>query len=575
MELIRRTRDDSDEYIEEVRRDFPPGDGAYHQRRGPPRDQYASRRARSADRGRYNDDYYGGESRGSRKDRKGKSQSLFHLTLAWLTWCKGGGRKYNDYSSSESESPPRRKNQRRKSLGESALAALGLGELAGVAGAGGRPSRSKSRGGRRRRERSYSSSPSRSRAPEHGAKIQQAVQAALTAGAVEAFRSRNEPGPWTGEKGKRVLTAAIGAGGVDRAIDRDPNKNSTRHTVEAVIGGLVANRLANGPRSRSRSRSRGRGGGGSGLKELAAGGLAAAAGKSFLDNRNRSKSRDRRRSYSSDYSDDSRSPPRRRPQNRSRRSKSLVGYVDKGLAALGLADNKRDRDDDRDRQGSRRSGGYDDGYSQPRSMPREEVARMRGGGGEGKGGGSGSSSDDDLSSSEEEWECKKMRGKEYLTAGLATVATIHAGHELYESYEKAQKRHKEVRQGKLSPQQARKMQSKALLQDAASVGIAALGIKGAVGNWKEMKESRDECHKLIQKRDERKKFRGERGSKNGRPDHGGRQPSYRNSAPNLYAGYRNGNTNGYAGGGPTYQDGNPYAAGALPPPPMGGPPARY
>lgn len=72
MELIRRTRDDSDEYVEEVRRDFPPGDGAYHQRRGAPRDQYAPRRARSADRGRYKDDYYGGESRGSRRDRRGE-----------------------------------------------------------------------------------------------------------------------------------------------------------------------------------------------------------------------------------------------------------------------------------------------------------------------------------------------------------------------------------------------------------------------------------------------------------------------------------------------------------------------
>lgn len=396
---------------------------------------------------------------------------------------------------------------------------------------------------------------------------------------MEAFRTRKDPGPWTGEKGKRVLTAAIGAGGVDGMIDRDPNKKGALHTVEAVIGGLAANRLANGPRSRSRSR--GRGGGGSGLKDLAAGGLAAAAGKAFLDNRNRSKSRTRRRSYSSDYSDDSRSPPRRRPQNRSRRSKSLVGYVDKGLAALGLGESKNDRDDDRDRQGSRRSGGYDDGSSQPKGMPREEVARMRGGGGERRGGSSSSSSssDEDMSSGEEDRRCKKMRGKEFLTAGLATVATIHAGHELYESVEKAKKRHKEVRQGTMSAQEARKLKSKALFQDAASVGIAALGIKGAMSEWKEMKESRDECHEFVKKTQERKKQRSQKGSSNGssngRPGYGGSQPSYRNSAPNLYAGYQNGNSNRYGGGGPMYQDGNPYGAAALPPPPMGAPPARY
>lgn len=382
-----------------------------------------------------------------------------------------------------------------------------------------------------------------------------------------------------------MLTAAIGAGGVDGLIDRDPHKKSTRHTVEAVVGGLAANRLANGPRSRSRSR--GRGGGGSGLKDLAAGGLAAAAGKAFIDHRNRSKSRDRRRSYSSSYSDDSRSPPRRRPQNRSRRSKSLVGYVDKGLAALGvekglgalgIGDGKHDRDSSRDRQGSRRSGGYDDGYSQSRSMPREDVARMRGGGAEGKGGSSSSSSssDEDLSTSEEDRRRKKLRGKEFLSAGLATAATINAGHELFESYEKAQKRHKAVRQGTLSKQEARKMQSKAILQDAAAVGLAALGIKGAVKEWRGVKESRDECHEFIKKRQEKKqKHRSRNGSRNGRPGYGGSQPSYRNSAPNLYAGYQNGHSNGYGGGGPMYQDGNPYAAGALPPPPMGAPPARY
>ena len=398
------------------------------------------------------------------------------------------------------------------------------------------------------------------------------MQAALTAGAVEAFRTRKDPGPWTGEKGKRVLTAAIGAGGVDGLIDRDPNKNGTRNTIEAVIGGLAANRLANGPRSSSRGRG---GGGGSGLKDLAACGLAAAAGKAFLDNRNRSKSRNRRRSYSSDSSDDSRSPPRRRPQNNRQRSKSLVGYVDKGLAALGLGESKRDRDDDKDRQDSRRSGGYDDGYAQQRGMPREEVARMRGGGGERNGAGGSSSSSEDMSTDAEERKRKKMRGKEFLTAGLATVATIHAGHNIYESFEKAQKRHREVRQGKLSPQEARKLKSKALFQDAASVGIAALGIQGAVSEWKEMKESRDECHEFIKKREERKKSKSQKGSSNGRPGYGGSQPSYRNSAPNLYSDYQNGNYNGYGGGGPTYQDGNPYATGALPPPPMGAPPPRY
>lgn len=510
------------------------------------------------------------------------SQIFISQAFIRLTLCKGGRSNHSDYSDSESDSPPRR-GGRRKSLGEQALAAIGLGGIAGGASGGGQRNRSRSRGGRHRR--SYSSSRSRSRGPDRSGKIQQAVQAALTAGAVEAFRTRKEPGPWTGEKGKRVLTAAIGAGGIDGLADHDPNKHSTLHTVEAVIGGLASNRLVNGPRSRSRSRSRGRGGGGggggggSGIKELAAGGLAAAAGKAFLDHRNRSKSRGQRRSYSS--SEDSRSPPRNRNRNRNKRSKSVTGYIDKGidkgLTALGLRESDKGRDDSGDRYSSRRSGNYDDGYSQSRGMPREDVARMRGGGSEDRRGSSSSNSNssDDMSSTEEEREHRKMRGKELLTAGLATVATIHAGHGVYESFEDAQKRHKAVKEGKLSKKEARALKTKAAFQDVAAVGIAALGIKSAVDEWKGMKEKRDQCHEFDQKRQQRKQRRSQRGSNNGRPSYRGSDPSYRNSAPNLYSKYQNGNSNGY-GEGPMYQDGNPYTAGGLPPPPpMGPPPARY
>ena len=55
MELIRRR--DSDESVEEVRRDFPPGDGTYIQRKTTTRDRYP--RARSVDRHSYYEaDYY-------------------------------------------------------------------------------------------------------------------------------------------------------------------------------------------------------------------------------------------------------------------------------------------------------------------------------------------------------------------------------------------------------------------------------------------------------------------------------------------------------------------------------------
>ena len=462
-------------------------------------------------------------------------------------------------SDSYSDSPPPRKDRgdrgdRRKSLGEQALTALGLGGAAGALASGGGRDKSRTRdrsrdrggrssGGRSGRRRSYSSdsSDSRSRSVTRNNKISQAVKAAATAGAAEAWRSRKEPGGWTGAKGQRILTAAIGAGGIDGALSgKDPDKKGTRHTIEAVIGGLAGNRLLNGPRSRSRSRGRhdrgDKGGGGSNaLKGLAAGGLAAAAGKAFMDHRDRSKSRGRR--YSS--SDSSRSPPR------NKRSKSVTDYVRGGIAKLGLGgDKRRDSSSSSDRyskRSSRRDRGVDD--RQP---------RLRGGGGEQMENHSRSSSSSTTSIDDDEinHERKKRHRAPLLTAGLASVATIHAASSVYKSYTGRVKRRQEVADGTMSPEEAKKKRQRATLQDAASIGIAAIGVKSMVSEWKEMMEQRHECaeweHEIEEKRakvEERRK----------------RRMSMRSSEPNL-------NQN--------YQDGNPYGSGRLPPPPMGPPPSR-
>ena len=98
-----------------------------------------------------------------------------------------------------------------------------------------------------------------------------------------------------------------------------------------------------------------------------------------------------------------------------------------------------------------------------------------GGGGEDDRGGKDDDESDTSSSSALENKRKKMRGKELLTAGLATVATIHAAHGVYQSMEGSEKRHKLVAEGEMSPEEARKKRSKAWLQDAAAVGIEALG----------------------------------------------------------------------------------------------------
>ena len=426
----------------------------------------------------------------------------------------------------------------------------------------------------------------------------QAARAALTAGAAEAFRSRKEPGGWGGPKGKRVLTAAIGAGGIDTLLQggkKDGKSGGTIQMIESVVGGLAGNRLINGSRdkdgSRSRSRSRGgrdrdEGGGGGGLAGLAAGGLAAAAGKAFMD---RNKSKERGRGYSSE-SDDSRGG------GRGKRSKSVTDYARAGLAKLGVGNEKGG-----DSRGSRRGYDDDDDY----------VPRPRGGGGEGGDGvrsesgstGSESSSDDSASSTEEDKERKKMGKRQLITAGLASVATIHAAQSVYKSIEGRQQRRKEVAKGEMSTQEARKKKNKARLQDAAAIGIAGLGIKGAYSEWKEMKEQRDEVREFDMKRAERHARREQKlidakkfGATHG---YGDGQDAYRASAPDLSstgslyppppngsvypngAGYQPGPAYSEGGGyyghpaGPHYSDGNPYHTGGVPPPPMGPEPQRY
>lgn len=81
-ELIRRR--DSDESVEEeVRRDFPPGDGAYIQRRTTTRDRYAPRR-RSADYDYYERDGSHYDHRKSGSKRTSKRSGLSNLSFPLL-----------------------------------------------------------------------------------------------------------------------------------------------------------------------------------------------------------------------------------------------------------------------------------------------------------------------------------------------------------------------------------------------------------------------------------------------------------------------------------------------------------
>ncbi|KAH9887816.1 hypothetical protein F4778DRAFT_421348 [Xylariomycetidae sp. FL2044] len=492
---------------------------------------------------------------------------------------KGRDGRVTEYYSDEDDDPRHRKGN--KSFLENALAAAGLGGAIKALTGGERDDRSRY-GSRSRHGSPDSYRSSRSR-DTPASRMQKAAKASLVAGAAEAFRVSKEPGGWKGEKMKRVITAAAGAGTIDAAMD--PSKDGKRHLIESVIGGLVGNRMLNGSkkdieedrrtgRSRSRSRARSDGGrGGSGLAALATAGLGALGAKKLAG---RSRSRSRRGSYDSydsrDYS------PRRRSRSRSR---SIVDGARRSLAKIGLGSGPDDRLED-DYEEDRRRGredrygddyssrdymrggrGPDDGYyyDDNRSVGGRSRSRSRS---RSRGGRSSSVSSSDLGDSDDDQKrTGKMRRKQLITTGLAAAATIHAAHNVYGSLKQRDQRHRAVEQGKLTPEEARKLKGKALLQDAASVGIAALGVQGALSELKEARAKSKEIKEWKQEKEKRHQRRLERlhRLREANDEHHGRTrtDNWSSSAPRQSDRYDDG---------PRYTDGNPYA-GALPAPPVG------
>ncbi|KAI1396183.1 hypothetical protein F4819DRAFT_145702 [Hypoxylon fuscum] len=76
-----------------------------------------------------------------------------------------------------------------------------------------------------------------------GPNLRQAAEAAIAAGAVEAWRSRNDR-----DRTTRVATAAIGAAATDALLGRDSRRTTKRHLIESVVAGLAENRVVNGSR---------------------------------------------------------------------------------------------------------------------------------------------------------------------------------------------------------------------------------------------------------------------------------------------------------------------------------------
>ena len=651
--LVRR--DSSASSVEEVTRDFPPGDrGGYYKEttvrkkgRGPPRDDRYSDRERdyasSKKSSRGYDDRRSDKGYDDRRSDKRDVRSRYQCACSGpplLTYL-GDRKSRRDYSSDSSPSRTPPKRERRKSTAEELLGSLGLGGAVGaLLGNKKDKDRDDSRS-RSRTRRGRSADDRRSRSRGGGNKkrdksigrdqIIQALKAAGLAAAGEAFRARKDPGGWGGEKSKRIMTAAISAAGVDGLIsnNKDPKQHGTRDVIGSALAGLATNRIVNGPRSKSRGgspdgrgRSESRGGGGGGLGELASAGVLAAAGKKAYDKfRSRSRGRERSRSVSSYDSRDSRTPPRR--------NRSVSAHIKRGLAAVGFGGAAADKADSGRRRDSRR---YDDNYYE-----NGNAAGGPGGPGGPPGGGYGyqesrdvssvpragpdamaitgphhysfdtrphhtgdpdTDSDSDLgSSSGEDKEVKKNKRRQMITAGLATVASIHAAHSVYQAKQKRDANKKALAEGEISPEQAKRSRNKQRWAEAGALGIAALGIKGAYSEWKEMQDQRHEYNEKKEARERHAVKRENRRRKYDEEMRRYKESGYTGPMPTMPQDYHDAsgpprpNYNpGYAASQPqlssyvatppaSYYDGNgPFSAGPQPgpyrphefPPPPGG-----
>jgi hypothetical protein len=178
---------------------------------------------------------------------------------------------------------------------------------------------------------------------------------------------------------------------------------------------------------------------------------------------------------------------------------------------------------DRGRDRSRRDDRDDHYYESEGSVPPRSRVRAKSSSGRSRRrrGSSSSSSSSLLSSTEEEKNIHKMQRKKWITAALASVATIHAASKVYSSIENHDKRVEQVREGKLSPEAAHKQQRAARWQDAAAIGIAALGIKGALSEWSEVTEEHNQHKELLSQKEEHHKQRVERERRKRARDRGG------------------------------------------------------
>ncbi|KAH7142530.1 hypothetical protein DER46DRAFT_619632 [Fusarium sp. MPI-SDFR-AT-0072] len=77
-------------------------------------------------------------------------------------------------------------------------------------------------------------------------KGEHAVGKGVSTGAEVAFRIRNDRGSWIGEKGIKVVSAAIASATIDFMLDTDPKKHPLAHIAVSMVQGAVTDGIMNG-----------------------------------------------------------------------------------------------------------------------------------------------------------------------------------------------------------------------------------------------------------------------------------------------------------------------------------------
>ncbi|MCJ1249031.1 hypothetical protein MMC30_006253, partial [Trapelia coarctata] len=216
--------------------------------------------------------------------------------------------------------------------------------------------------------------------------------------------------------------------------------------------------------------------------------------RSYHD-RNDNRHGDRYNSKRNDRTDDRYGDRHRRNEKRDDRPTNDPRglYAQRGRRASSFDNGDYSRDSRRDKSGRSRKDHSRDYYDSESSVSPQRRNRRRSRGRSKSLYDSSSSSL--ISSAEDERKRRKIKIKDIVGAGLATVATINAASGLYSSMEAVKERHEKVREGKLSRKEAKRLKNTAKVQDLAAIGVAALSLKSVYSRWQETRKSHEDYHK--------------------------------------------------------------------------------